>query len=220
MPTFWNMKKTVSVAASILLLLLSRAAGAGTIIGSPHDFRGYQWNRSGEICTSCHPPHRTQTLPAPLWNHELSTQTYIMYGKTMPPAMKPAVSHQPDEMSKICISCHDGVIAPDAYGGNAASTAAYLFGKDAVGVVRSNNHPISFIYDGALAASVNDLYDPSTKRSGLAGSSGSISSDMLFSNRMECSTCHDVHNTKAVPGTKLLVKDTAGSALCLTCHNK
>jgi predicted CXXCH cytochrome family protein len=219
MSTDWKMKITIPAGAVIVLLFISAVAGAGTIVGSPHDFRGYVWNRSGDICTPCHAPHRTRTLPAPLWNHDLSTQTYVTYGKTLPPAMKPAVSHQPDEMSKICLSCHDGIIAPDAYGGNAAGTA-YLFGKDAVGAVRSNNHPISFVYDSALAATVRDLYDPSTQPSGLAGSTGTISKDMLFSNRMECSTCHDVHNTKAVAGTKLLVKDTAGSALCLTCHNK
>jgi predicted CXXCH cytochrome family protein len=219
MLTVWRMKVRIPAAAAMVLFLLSNTAGAGTIFGSPHDFRGYAWNRSGDICTPCHAPHRTQALPAPLWNRESSTQTYAVYGKTLPPAHKPAISHQPDEMSKICLSCHDGIVAPDAYGGNAAGTA-YLFGQDAVGAVRSNNHPISFVYDGALAASVKDLYDPSTQPSGLPGSTGTISKDMLFSNRMECSTCHDVHNTKAVPGTKLLVKDTAGSALCLTCHNK
>lgn len=219
MPIIRKMKRINPAATAIVLLLFSGVAGAGSIIGSPHDFRGYEWNRSGNICTPCHPPHRTRTLPAPLWNHDLSSQTYVMYGKTLPPTNKPAVSHMPDEMSKICLSCHDGIIAPDAYGGNAAGTA-YLFGRDAVGAVRSNNHPISFVYNGALAATVKDLYDPSTQPSGLPGSTGTITADMLFSNRMECSTCHDVHNTTAVPGTKLLVKDNAGSALCLTCHNK
>jgi predicted CXXCH cytochrome family protein len=213
------MKKMMPAATVLLLLLFAQVSGAGSIIGSPHDFRGYVWNRSGDICTPCHAPHRTQTLPAPLWNHALSTQTYVVYGKTRPGTVKTKVSHQPDEMSKICLSCHDGIVAPDAYGGNVAGTA-YLFDKDIVGAVATNNHPISFIYDRALAAKVKDLYDPSTKPSGLAGSTGTISKDMLFSNRMECSSCHDVHNTKAVPGTKLLVKDTAGSALCFTCHNK
>jgi predicted CXXCH cytochrome family protein len=213
------MKKTMPVAMMILLSLFSQVARAGSIIGSPHDFRGYLWNRSGEICLPCHAPHYAKTLPAPLWNQNLPTQTYIMYGKTHTPAMDAELSSQPDGMSKICLSCHDGILAPETYGRN-PGRAAHLFGKDLTSSVLGNNHPISFVYDSSLAVKERDLYDPSTKLSGLTGSTGSITKDMLFSNRMECSSCHDVHNTKAVPGTKLLVKDNAGSALCLTCHNK
>jgi predicted CXXCH cytochrome family protein len=253
MLTNGNMKKTI--AATIILFLLSSSVTlAGTIIGSPHDFRGYQWNRSGEICLPCHAPHFTKTLPAPLWNHDLPTQTYIMYGKTHTPTMDAEPGSLPDGMSKICLSCHDGIIAPETYGRN-PGRSAHLYGKDLTSSVLGSNHPISFIYDSALAMKERDLYDPSTKLSGLPGSTGTITEDkllydstlamkerdlydsstklsglpgstgtiakdMLFSNRMECSSCHDVHNRKAAPGTKLLVKDNAGSALCLTCHNK
>ena len=213
------MKKRVPAATMILHFLFSQVVWAGTIMGSPHDFRGYLWNRSGEICLPCHAPHYTKTLPAPLWNHELSTQTYIMYGKAHTPAMDAEVSSRPDGISKICLSCHDGVVAPETYGRN-PGRAAHLFSKDLMSSVLGNNHPISFTYDSIVAMKERDLYDPSTKLSGLRGSTGTITEDMLFLNRMECSSCHDVHNTKAVPGTKLLVKDNAGSALCLTCHNK
>jgi predicted CXXCH cytochrome family protein len=214
-----NMKKTMPAAMVILIFFLSQVAWGGTIMGSPHDFRGYLWNRSGEICLPCHAPHYTKTLPAPLWNHDLPTQTYITYGKTHTPAMDAKLSSQPDGISKICLSCHDGIIALETYGRNGHG-AAYPFGKDLSRTVSRNNHPISFIYDSALAIGERDLYDPATKLSGLPGSTGTIAADMLFLNRMECSSCHDVHNKKAVPGTKLLVIDNAGSALCLTCHNK
>jgi predicted CXXCH cytochrome family protein len=244
--------KKITATTIILMFLSSPFTLAGTIIGSPHDFRGYKWNRSGEICLPCHAPHLTKTLPAPLWNHELPTQTYIMYAKTHTPTMDAEPGSLPDGMSKICLSCHDGIIAPETYGRNPGRGAAHLFGKDLMSSVLGNNHPISFIYDSALALKERDLYDPSTKLSGLPGSTGTITNiydsalalkgrdlydpstklsgppastgtitkDMLFLNRMECSSCHDVHNRKAAPGTKLLVKDNAGSALCLTCHNK
>jgi predicted CXXCH cytochrome family protein len=215
----WNMKNTMPAAAVTLFFLFSQIAWAGTIIGSPHDFRKYPWKRSGEICLPCHVPHKTETLPAPLWNLELSAQTFVMYGQTYPPTPGAVVNSQPDGISKKCLSCHDGIIAPDTYGGNTGGTA-YRFDKDFMGTIPNNNHPISFIYDTALATKDGDLYDPSTKRSGMTGSTATIKKDMLFSDKMECSSCHDVHNAKAVPGTKLLVKDTAGSALCLTCHNK
>jgi predicted CXXCH cytochrome family protein len=213
-----NMKNTTPAATVILFFLFAQVAWAGSIFGSPHDFRENLKSRSTEICTPCHVPHSTKTLPAPLWSHELSTQTYIMYGRTRSQVMHAPMSGQPDGLSKICLSCHDGVVAPDAYGGNRDRTA-FLLGKDVLGAVPNNNHPISFVYDSALADKVGDLYDPSTRLSGLAGSTGTIRADMLFSDRMECASCHDVHNTKAVAGTKLLVKDSAGSALCLTCHN-
>jgi predicted CXXCH cytochrome family protein len=215
----WNMKKTMPAATVILSFLFSQVSGAGTIMGSPHDFRRYPWKRSGEICLPCHAPHTTKTLPAPLWNPELSTQTFIMYAKTHSSSMDAQVSSQPDGISKICLSCHDGTIAIDTYGGNPGATA-YHFGRELIDTNPCNDHPISFIYNTALAKKDGDLYDPSAKLSGITGSTKSINADMLFLNRMECSSCHDVHNTKAVPETKLLVKDTAGSALCLTCHNK
>jgi predicted CXXCH cytochrome family protein len=215
----WNMKKIMPTAAVMLLFFLSQIAWAGTIIGSPHDFRKYPWIRSGEICLPCHVPQKTETVPAPLWNRELTTQTFIIYGKTHVQPPRTPVMSQPDGISKKCLSCHDGIIATDTYGPNTGGTA-YRFDKDYMGTIPNNNHPISFIYDTALAAKDADLYDPATKPSGMTGSTATIKTDMLFSNRMECVSCHDVHNTKAVPGTKLLVKDSAGSALCLTCHNK
>jgi predicted CXXCH cytochrome family protein len=213
-------KNKISASVIILLIYLSASiTSAGTIKGSPHDFRGYLWKHSGEICNPCHAMHGTKTLPAPLWDHDLPTQTYTMYGQTYPPTMDGKVSSKPDGLSKICLSCHDGIIAPDVYGGNMCGTGV-LFDQDMMGTVSSNSHPISFKYNTALTMKDRDLYDPSTKLSGVIGSTGTINADMLFLNRMECASCHDVHNTKAVPGTKLLVKDNAESALCLTCHNK
>jgi len=215
----WNMKKIMTMAVMFLFSLFSQTDWAGTIIGSPHDFRGYSWNRSGEICLSCHAPHSTVTVPAPLWDHELSTQTFIMYAKTNSPTVDTEVNRQPDGMSKICLSCHDGTLALDTYGGKRAGNANFS-DRELMGTNPGKEHPVSFVYNTALATKNGDLYDPSAKLSVLSGSTGTISAVMLFSDRMECSSCHDVHNTKAVPGTKLLVQDTAGSKLCLTCHNK
>ncbi len=79
----------------------------------------------------------------------------------------------------------------------------------------SNDHPISFTYDAALATSDGELFDPSTISSGLGGT---IAADMLFGNKLECASCHDVHNAAGNPD--LLVKANTASALCLTCHDK
>jgi predicted CXXCH cytochrome family protein len=207
-------KITIAGATAVLVLLSSQTAcRAGTIFGSPHDFRGLPYERSGEICLPCHVPHSTKPLPAPLWDLESTSDTYPVYGQTRKPSGEAEADRRPDGISKVCLSCHDGIMASEVYGGADSGT-------DPSGSAQGHDHPISFVYDTALAAKDRDLYDPSIRLSGVAGSPGTIDADLLFSKRMECASCHDVHNTKAVPETKLLVKDTAGSALCLTCHNK
>ena len=216
---FRMMKKTIPAAAAVLLLLSSQAARAGTIFGSPHDFRKATWKRSGEICLPCHVPHSTKTLPAPLWEPELASDTYKVYSQTPQPAGKSEPGPRPGGISKTCLSCHDGIAASEVFGGDTGNDAD-PGGYDPGGHYPGHDHPVSFIYDTALAVQDRDLYNPSVRLSAVAGSSGTIDADMLFLKRMECASCHDVHNTKAVPGTKLLVKDTAGSALCLPCHNK
>jgi len=211
-----KMKKKMPAVTIILLFVFSTVSLAGTIVGSVHDFRGYLWNESGDICKPCHTPHHTKALAAPLWNHELSTETYTMYDS---PTMDANVSPQPGGMSKMCLSCHDGTVALENYG-NTTNGTFFIYGEDLIGTDLRDDHPISFIYDTVLSTKDGELYDPSTKLSGIIGSSGTIQEDMLFQGRMECSSCHDVHNTRAVPGTKLLLKDNTGSALCLTCHDK
>jgi predicted CXXCH cytochrome family protein len=59
-----------------------------------------------------------------------------------------------------------------------------------------------------------ELFDPTTTPSGLGGT---IDADMLFTAKVECASCHDVHDS-GFPS--LLVMDNAASALCLTCHDK
>ena len=92
-----------------------------------------------------------------------------------------------------------------------------ITGADLIGTDLTNDHPISFDYTTALANTDGELYDPSTALSGMTAT-GTIAADMLFSNSMECASCHDVHNSAGF--TNLLVLDNAGSALCLTCHDK
>jgi len=43
--------------------------------------------------------------------------------------------------------------------------------------------------------------------------------DLLWSGRIECSSCHDVHNTKN-EGRKFTWIEDSGSNLCFTCHKK
>jgi predicted CXXCH cytochrome family protein len=44
--------------------------------------------------------------------------------------------------------------------------------------------------------------------------------DLLFDNKVECASCHDVHNTVSATATKLLLIKNDVSKLCLSCHSK
>ena len=52
---------------------------------------------------------------------------------------------------------------------------------------------------------------------------GNVAAVLLYNNKLECSSCHDVHNTFTVGsvGSGLVKVSSSGSAgLCFACHNK
>ena len=212
-----------------LLVALGLAGGqafAGTIVGTDHDFSSSGFS-GGEICVVCHTPHNADTTvtEAPLWNHELTSQTFDMYSS---PTLDAAQDAQPTGSSKLCLSCHDGATAVDAFGGNVGSW--FMTGPAAVGANDdlTDDHPISITYDSALAGVDPGLFDPTAKSVtiGAGGDktrTGTVADLMTPANKVQCSSCHDVHNNFVVPGTNgdpFLLVSKAGSEICLTCHNK
>ncbi len=187
-----------------------------SIVGSAHDFSGLSSKQ--QVCVFCHTPHRADAsvVDAPLWNHQVTNRTYQLYDS---PTMD-AIPDQPTGASRLCLSCHDGSVAIDSFGGRTGTI--YMNPPLAIGAdpeELSNDHPISFVYDDALAAQDGELFPPSSTPSGLGGS---IQKDLLFNGRMECSSCHDVHNgaSAAAVNHKLLLITETQSRLCLTCHDK
>ena len=83
---------------------------------------------------------------------------------------------------------------------------------------------INFLHYSESLAAAQKYKHPSTKMIAIgAGSqtkSGTIAAVMLYNNKLECSSCHDVHNTFTVGTTGLLKVSQAGSQICLACHNK
>jgi predicted CXXCH cytochrome family protein len=206
--------KKFNVILTFSFLLLASFGYAQTIVGSGHDFKAKSWNAAtGEVCIVCHTPHNANTTvaDAPLWNHQLSAiASYTMYTS----GTMQSVAGQPDGSSKLCLSCHDGTVAMENFGGKTNGTNM-MTGGSVLGSSLSNDHPISITYDAALATADGGLQNPTTALSGLGGT---ITANMLVSNKMQCSSCHDVHNGAGV--AHLLLKSNAGSALCLTCHKK
>ncbi|MEN8191398.1 MAG: cytochrome c3 family protein [Bacteroidota bacterium] len=198
------------------------------IEGTHHDFTRSPLNYD-EICKVCHTPHNANMeIPnSPLWNHEITQATYELYNS---PTIDAAIG-QPNGDSKLCLSCHDGTVAYDSFGGNTGTKyLSWDWQMGNIGVDLTHEHPISFTYNTALAEADGELADPSSTPSGLGGT---IAEDMLDNGQMQCSTCHDVHVERKtvdgcngchrVPGREpsLSIRiANENSALCLTCHKK
>ncbi|MCW8849664.1 MAG: hypothetical protein OQJ81_06755 [Melioribacteraceae bacterium] len=204
------MKKLSLLTFIIMLVAVSNSFGQ--ITDSDHDFSDETWNTAGEICLPCHTPHNANIslTEAPLWNHTITNASYDLY---VGYAMNATVD-DPDGSSKLCLSCHDGTIALDSFGGAPGNDGNKMTGKGNIGTDLTNDHPISFTYNTALANADGGLFDPSTKITSLGGT---IHADLLSGGQMQCSSCHDPHNN--VNGAFLLI-DNSSSALCLTCHDK
>jgi hypothetical protein len=203
----------------IIILLLAMALAAGfssvslaEISGSVHDFSGSPFS-GGQICIVCHAPHNVATpVIPPLWNHEVTTATYTVYSS---PTLNAGPLGQPSGSTLLCLSCHDGTVAVDSFGG--ATGTQYITGPSNLGTDLSNDHPISFTYDTALATADGGLWDPATTNvtigSGTFTRTGTIQDVMLQNDQLQCAACHDVG------GDPLLLISKLSSQLCLACHN-
>jgi len=190
-----------------MLTVFSPASwAAGSIVGTDHDLSSRGWG-TDEICVFCHTPHNAKSEQlAPLWNHQSTTATYTLYSSST----LNAAPGQPAGVSKACLSCHDGTVAIDSYANQTGThnmTGGALMGTDL-----SNDHPISFTYDAALATADGGLVTPASS----AWVDGGHTLP-LFTSKMECGSCHNVHSN--VNGD-FLRKSNAASAMCLSCHNK
>ena len=200
----------------------SAMAAIGTIIGSKHDFSAsgpsvtYKGTTT-QVCVYCHSPHSNPGT-TPLWNHATTAATYTLYTSTT----LNASMAQPGGVSKLCLSCHDGTVAIDSFGGAAGTATLKATGTTSLGTDLSNDHPIGFAYNAALVTLDPGLKAVTSAATIGTGNAGTIDSKMLFGGQMECASCHDVHNSTSGTAVeaKLLRITTAQSALCTTCHIK
>jgi predicted CXXCH cytochrome family protein len=203
-----------------LTLFALQDAPNAAISGSAHDFSSYGWS-GGRICIVCHTPHGADTTvtDAPLWNHAVTTATYTLYAGS---STLNATIGQPNGVAKLCLSCHDGTVAIDSYGGNTGTQLVDALNVNAnVGTNLADDHPISFVYDSTLAAADGELVDPAADGDTDPNTVGMGAPYLpLFNNQMQCASCHDVHNTVSAGNPSLLLKSPVGSQLCLTCHQK
>jgi predicted CXXCH cytochrome family protein len=165
-------------------------------------------------CAGCHSAHNTTAgtidgLTIPLWSGDLATgSAFIPYESATMDAYGIGSGPEPDGDSLMCLSCHDG-------------SGAGIAGVDNLTTDLSDDHPISFVYDTALATPAtgdDNLNDPSITLIPGGGAGEFIDTEWLDgSSKIQCTTCHDVHNNN-IHDTMLLREPAA--TLCSVCHTQ
>lgn len=228
-------------------------AGGGVV-----DNRTIKATTEQQLCVFCHTPHAAENIPnAPIWNRKLSAVTYTTYSSTSLDATD--LGQPSDRSSKLCLTCHDGTQALGAVNVlNAAETDKNPATEDIamsgtaagkmtdgsgastgytrnLGVDLSNDHPISFTYNTALAQADGDLSDPALVTHVRNPSPGVRPELPLNNNKVECATCHDPH-VRDSTGTDIkflrlnrfqantnptgIAFNKANDIICLGCHYK
>ncbi len=212
-----EIKKEKMEKIILLIIIIALTADVSILMGvgepedfdlrigqSPHNFSNPAWLPISKICHVCHTVHNetlfSQQYPnGLLWKREIDSVVYIMYhsywgasffdtrDKTRWTSLTGKRSNLPDGLSKFCLACHDGLIAPDMF---------------------ILHHFVSAEYD----VMKSNLRDPDIT---LIGMSGSIS-EVLDREKVQCSSCHDVHGTESIDNTKLLRAEKP--EICITCH--
>ena len=219
-----NLRTTARAGVAAAWLLAAQSGMAGTLAGTAHDFSAAAWG-GGQVCVACHTPHNSIAAAsnAPLWNHTVTNTAYTLYASSsLTATMAP-----PTVGDKLCLSCHDGTVAVDSYRGSLGMPtppgSTLISSANKIGTDLNVHHPSSFIYDTVLANANGSLWDPASKvvtvGSGAQQKTGSISTVMLSGNQVQCSSCHDVHNTYTATTKNLLKVSMSRSAMCFVCHS-
>ena len=137
------------------------------------------------FCVFCHTVHSSSPALPPLWNKDFSVETYLPYSSSSLDAlsdMSITQLGQPDDNSKLCLSCHDGTLAVGTVSVfNGVPSLIELIGTRAdgsmpgsasspedsgitgytrrLGVDLRNDHPISVNYTMSLARRDGELRD-------------------------------------------------------------
>ena len=118
-----------------------------------------------QICVFCHAPHNSSPSCAAVEPAHARQHLYALYQFHM----RRRNAGQPTGASLLCLSCHDGTIALGdvlnrttaiAMAGGVTTMPAGSASR--LGTDLSGDHPISFAYTSALAATRGELVAPNT----------------------------------------------------------
>jgi len=172
------------------------------LTGSKHDFTRFGLDEQ-EGCLACHAPSKEDTdYEAPLWDGSADAgRSYKLYDGS---------SGVPSPSTMLCLSCHDGSSAIDAFGGTDGEVFLADIADSSVQVGEEGNltgdHPVGVGYPA---------FDRDYVPGVIVEGDGRVP---LPEGRVECISCHEPHGLYG--HDYLLVKSNVRSALCLTCHRK
>ncbi len=165
-------------------------------------------------CTFCHAPHSGLGGITPLWNQNLSNQTYTPYTST-------TYKQQGNSAillgrgSSLCLSCHDGTVA-------VGQTAAYgkipvngtMNNQDVLGTNMTGSHPFS------LVLPIKDAPDLTASLAAKGLTADPTQAVTLVNGNIECTSCHSPH-VQAIDqiAQYFLVRDSSNGQMCLACHD-
>ncbi len=203
---------------AVLVLSFGVPAAASDVLGtgmknSSHDLGGSAQPGGGErMCLYCHTPHNGNGAAQTAVSFETYSSTSTAIG-------------EPGGVSRICLGCHDGSIAMSVYGFFPPDdTVKSTYNRPDIGIKYSwrnpelaKHHPIGIDYH--LVELTDRGIKPSMSALGGSNPSHLTIEDLLWNGRVECTTCHDVHNMGKQEGKFTWVEDRR-SDLCRTCHDK
>ncbi|MDX1697530.1 MAG: cytochrome c3 family protein [Thiohalobacterales bacterium] len=219
--------RIIRISGALLLLVatLAGAARISDVAGTRHNLSAsgegtVRATTEDEVCVFCHTPHGASSFPgSPLWNRQLSDQTYTVYTSTSLDAEDiMGQLDQPGGSSKLCLSCHDGTLAIGMVNvldgqqdvtiqmtGTAADGSMPAGAGQSTGFTRDlgidlrNDHPISLNYDSQLATLDSELVDPvaaahiGVRAPGIRPQVPLEDTGAGASPQVQCATCHDPH---------------------------
>jgi len=222
------MKNLILVIGSVLILVdVGWAAPISDVTNTKHNLSvsapadaNVRAVSETEVCVFCHTPHGATKAPgAPLWNRELSNQTYTVYTSSSLDANTIQQQlDQPGGSSKLCLSCHDGTLALGTVNVRGGKTNVLIpltgtaadgtmphgrgqltgFTRD-LGIDLTNDHPISVTYNTDLVNADGELRDPANvphidiRRPGVRPPVPLEAAAGSADGQIQCVSCHDPH---------------------------
>ncbi|MFZ0774672.1 MAG: cytochrome c3 family protein [Candidatus Sulfotelmatobacter sp.] len=166
-----------------------------------------------DFCEYCHAPHFGVGGRTPLWNQTLSTQVYAPYTSTT--EQNKDVQPTPGADSSLCLSCHDGTVAPGTtavYG--KVTTTGTMYTQDVFGANLQPSHPFS------MALPLKDSVDLVASLVAQGKTADPLGVVRLINGNLECTSCHNAHvQAKDLISQNFLVRNSANGAMCLACHD-
>ena len=201
------------VMTRLMIVLVAMSQDLSKVTNTPHNLNTVDvWGvviPQNRVCLPCHTPHNAQTerdgTSLVLWNHATTEQIFETYTTSAGHEGK-----QPEGVSKLCLSCHDGVTAIDSFGGNDNFFNNVKIPPDRpsnLGTDLRDDHPIGVQYPPPDLTGYNDK----------STFTGVKVVEVNGVDQVECTSCHDPHDNSL---GSFLRQTLDGSAICLECHDE